>query len=128
MGRHDDCFSIYDTPFIMNEFWVRFIYKIVINEVISYWSSYRSSVCCAANFGLVTGPIRNYLINNIIFLHFFLWTCIGHRFEAWVFLIPLLLLEGVCSYNKMSVLFNNRYECRAFLDGINPLSANYTQI
>ena len=30
--------------------------------------------------------------------------------------IPLLLSEGVCIYNKISALFNNRYECRAFLD------------
>ena len=45
-----------------------FINKIVINQVISYWPSYRSSASCIgpADLGPVTGPIRNYLINNII--------------------------------------------------------------
>ena len=43
----------------------------------------------------------------------------------WVFFIPFLL-SGVCIYNKMSALFNNRHECRAFLDGINPLYTNMT--
>ena len=43
-------------PFIMNECWVRLINKIVINQVISYWPSYRSEVCCVG------------LINNIIIL------------------------------------------------------------
>ena len=32
----------------------------------------------------------------------------------WVFFVPFLLSEGVCIYNKMSALFNNRYEGRAF--------------
>ena len=41
------------------------INKNLINQVISYWTSYRSSVSC---IGPVTGPIRNNLINNIIVL------------------------------------------------------------
>ena len=57
-------------------FFYKLINKIVINQVISYWSSYRSWVCCigprprtnTAYLGPVTGPIRNYLINNIIWL------------------------------------------------------------
>ena len=32
----------------------------------------------------------------------------------WVFFVSFLLSEGVCIYNKISALFNNRYECRAF--------------
>ena len=49
-------------------------YYNVINQVISYWPSYRSEVCCigpeakpranTADRGPVTGPIRNYLIND----------------------------------------------------------------
>ena len=52
----------------------KLIIKIVINQVISYWSSYGSSVGCigpwsnTADLGPVTGPIRNYLINNVIIL------------------------------------------------------------
>ena len=52
------------------------INKIVINQVISHWPSYGSSICCIGPWPLasantadlrpVTGPIRNYLINNII--------------------------------------------------------------
>ena len=48
------------------------VYCIVINQVISYWTSYRSSVSCigprpsnTADRGPVTGPIRNNLINEI---------------------------------------------------------------
>ena len=44
----------------------------------------------------------------------------------WVFFVPFLLSEGVCIYNKMYDLFNKRYECRALLDGINPLNTNMT--
>ena len=40
--------------------------------------------------------------------------------------VHFLLSEGVCIYNKMSALFNNRYECPAFLDGINPLYTKMT--
>ena len=48
--------------------------KIVINQVISYWPNYGSSVGCigprppdnTADLGPETEPIRNYLINNII--------------------------------------------------------------
>ena len=54
-------------------------YYNVINQVISYWTSYRSSVSCigprpnnkllprsnTADRGPVTGPIRNNLINEI---------------------------------------------------------------
>ena len=40
--------------------------------------------------------------------------------------IPFLLSEGVCIYNKISDLFNDRYECRTFLDGINLLYTNMT--
>ena len=53
----------------------KLINKIVINQVISYWPSYRSSASCIGprlrlgpiqqTSGPVTGPIRNYLINNI---------------------------------------------------------------
>ena len=70
---------------------IKLINKIVNNQVTSYWPSYRSEVCCigprriaqlqvlgllywasaspranTANLGPVTGPIRNYLINNTI--------------------------------------------------------------
>ena len=55
------------------------------NQVISYWPSYGSSICCTgprpsasgqysrprtntADLGPVTVPIRNYLINSIILL------------------------------------------------------------
>ena len=41
----------------------KLINKIVINQVISYWPSYRSSASC---IGPVTGSIRNYFINIII--------------------------------------------------------------
>ena len=55
------------------DFW-QLINKNLINQVISYWTSYRSSVSCigprpwsnTANLGPVTGPIQNNLINNII--------------------------------------------------------------
>ena len=46
------------------------LYYNFINQVISYWPSYRSKVCCigpranTADQGPVTGPIRNYLIND----------------------------------------------------------------
>ena len=57
-------------------YFYKLINKIVINQVISYWPSFRSSVDCiglrprgnTADLGPVTGPIRNYLINNIIVL------------------------------------------------------------
>ena len=57
------------------DFW-QLINKNLINQVISYWTSYRSSVSLrprsnTANLGPVTGPIRNNLINNIII---YLWT------------------------------------------------------
>ena len=43
-----------------------FLYD-VINQVISYWPSYRSEFCCIGprrSRGPVTGPIRNYMIND----------------------------------------------------------------
>ena len=43
-----------------------------------------------------------------------------------VFFIPFPLSEGVCIYSKMSALFNNRYECCSFFDGINPPYTNMT--
>ena len=59
-----------------SSFFYKLINKIVINQVISYWPSYRSSVCCigsqprtnTADLGPITGQIRNNLINNIIIL------------------------------------------------------------
>ena len=64
-------------------YFYKLINKIVINQVISYWPSYGSSVGCigprsavlalglrpranTVDLGPVTRPIRNYLINNII--------------------------------------------------------------
>ena len=54
-----------------------FINKIVINQLMLYWPSYGSLVCCTgpqptawgqytAVLRPETGPIQNYLINNII--------------------------------------------------------------
>ena len=68
----------HDVSVSMNECWIKLINKIVINEVISYlaqlqvlgllyWPS-ASPRANTANLGPVTGPIRNYLINNIIIL------------------------------------------------------------
>ena len=44
----------------------------------------------------------------------------------WVFFAPFLLSERVCIYSNLSVVFNNRNEYHAFLDGINPLYTNMT--
>ena len=56
-------------------FGISWPYYYVINQVISYWLSYRSEVSCigprrrpstyTADQGPVTEPIRNHLINDI---------------------------------------------------------------
>ena len=53
---------------------VKLINKIVINQVISFWPSYGSSICCigprlwpganTADLGPITEPIRNYFIED----------------------------------------------------------------
>ena len=44
----------------------------------------------------------------------------------WAFYTIPSIRGSFCIYNKMSALFNNRYECCAFLGGINPLYTNMT--
>ena len=47
---------------------VSYWYFYVTNQVISYWSRYRSKISCIGprltSVGPVTGPIRNHLIND----------------------------------------------------------------
>ena len=55
----------------------RGISTFLVNQVISYWPSYGSEVCCIgprpkavgqySRSRTLTGPIRNYLINDIFF-------------------------------------------------------------
>ena len=58
--------------YIITAVLAQYMYYNVINQVILYWPSYKSEVCCIgpAERGLVTWPIRNYLINELIYLTF----------------------------------------------------------
>ena len=62
-------------------------------------------------------------------LRYLLWHSLSFLYNYFVldinlrcgYFIPFLLSEGVCIYNNISALFNSKYECCVFLDGINPL-------
>ena len=99
--RHDNRFSIYDTPFIMNECWVRLINKIVILIVKIVSASPRAKT---ANLGPVTGPIRNYLINNIIFLIAFMNNKGAIQNQSCI--IMWSLFSTFCAYHVCFFLFN----------------------